>query len=159
MGSAGGGAAGHGGIRVYKYRGTDALGLEGAAQLCEQFLIFHGVPAGVGGEGVVTVRHQGHLVRHHFQHQVYKTGYGGIAFNIEFRLQEGTDGPYVGIADVALVGPGMYGYALGPEGLAIEGSLGYIRHVSTPGIADGSYLIYIDAESSHFLFCFYVPQK
>jgi hypothetical protein len=45
----------------------------------------------------------------------------------------------------------MHGDALGPEALDIQGGLGDIRHVPTPGVPQGGHLIYIDAESGHGL--------
>ena len=97
----------------------------------------------------MAVRHHGNLVRHHFQHQVHKAGHGGVALNVEFRLQEGTDFPHVGIADVPFVGPGMHGNAFCAEAFAVEGGLGYVRHVPAARVAQGGHFIDVDTESCH----------
>jgi hypothetical protein len=50
---------------------------------------------------------------------------------------------------MALVGPRVNRDSLGPEGFAVKGGFGYIRHVTAAGIPDGGYLIYVDTESGH----------
>ena len=95
------------------------------------------------------VRDQGHLVRHHFQHQGHEAVHGGIAFDVEFGLQKGTDFPYVGVADVALVRPGVYGDSLGPEDFAVQRGLRYVGDISAARIAQRCDFVDIYTQSSH----------
>ena len=114
----------------------------------QEVLVLQRVPAGVGGDGVVGVGDQGHLVGDDFVHEVHE-GRDRIAFDIEFGRDQGADDPHVAVADVALVGARMDGDAFRPETLAVKGRFGYVGQVAAARIAQGRYLIDIYAQSGH----------
>ena len=123
--------------------------MEKRAHFREEFLVLDGVPSGIGGYCIVRVGNQGHLVRNDLHHEVPERLGDGISFYVEFRREQWTDGPYVAVTYVALVRPGMHRDALGAEFLAVEGRQSYVRHVAAARIAEGGYLINIDAEFGH----------
>ena len=100
----------------------------------------------------MAVGNQGYLVRNHFQHQVHETADGGVSLDVEFRTDERADFPDIGIADVPLVGSGVDGDSLGAEGLAVDGRLGDVGHISAAGVTDGGYFVDIYTQSRHIYY-------
>ncbi len=93
---------------------------------------------------------QGDLVRDYFAHEVDEGG-NRVPFDVEFGFQERTDGPYVGVTDVALVGAGMDGDALRAEAFAVQGRLRHVGQIAAAGVAEGGELIDVDTEPGHNL--------
>ena len=91
---------------------------------------------------------QGHLVGNDLVYEVHE-GRDRVAFDIEFGRDQGTDDPYVAVADVALVRARMDGDAFCSESFAVEGCLGHVRYVAAARVAQGCYLIDIYAQSGH----------
>ena len=108
--------------------------LETGYHIGQEVLVPYGVPAGVGGDGVVGVRYQGYLVWNHFQDKVRERG-DRVALDVEFGGDEGADFPYIGISDVPFVGPRVNGYALGAEAFAAYGGLCNVGDVPATGVA------------------------
>jgi hypothetical protein len=68
-----------------------------------------------------------------------------IALNIEFCGEQRLQQLHIAVSDMALVGPGVDGNALGPELLTIDRHLLHIGDISAPGIAESGNLIDIYA--------------
>jgi hypothetical protein len=98
------------------------------------------IPARIGGQHSWRIRYQGELLRFGFENQCQK-GRIRIALNVEFGGHQRFQVSDVGIPDVALVGPGMYGNPLSPKGLNIHHHLQQIRIVSAPGISQGGQFV------------------
>ena len=143
VGTAGRGTLDHGGIGIDEYGGADALRSELLAHVGEKVPVRERVPAGVGSDGIVGVRHQGDLVRNHFAHEVDKT-WNRISLYVEFGLYSRPDFPDIGISYVPFVRPGMDCDALGSEILAVSRRLFDVWHVPAAGIPYGRNLVDVD---------------
>ena len=89
----------------------------------------------------MAVRHQRNLVRDHFQHKVHETLHGGVALNVEFRLDGGADLPDIGVPYVAFVRAWMHRNAFCAEFLTADGGQRNVRNGATARIADGGNFI------------------
>ena len=134
------GAFRHAGIGVDEDGGADAAGLERGAGALEEGMVADGVPAGAGREGVRGVGHQGDLVGDDFADQGGETA-GRIAFDVEFRPQRRAERAHVAVADVAFVGAGVDGDAVGAESLAVQRNLQDVRQVAAAGVAQQGDLV------------------
>ena len=144
VGTACGGSQGHFRLRVDEDGGPDAGLMETGADCRQEVLVPEGVPSRVGGDGVRGVRHEGDLVRPHFEDEIDEGG-NRISFDVEFRMEQRADFPYVGVADVPLVRSGMNRNAFCTETFDVEGRFRNIRQIPAAGIADGGYFIDINA--------------
>ena len=115
--------------------------MEEPAHFAQEGAVTDGVPSGIGGDGIAGIRYQGHLVGNDLQHELAERLRAGVAFYVEFSLEQRTDSPYVAVADVPFIGPGMDGDALGSELFAVQGGGGHVRHICAARIAQRGYLV------------------
>lgn len=109
-------------------------------------MLFYGIPAVVGGELSRVIGNQGHLGGFHFQHQLYKLIFLGVALNIELGGDDVRDLAHIAVAYMAFVGAGMHGDAIGAKPLTIYGCLQHIGATAAAAVAQCGYLIDIDRE-------------
>lgn len=136
------------GIALHEKGGADAMALKALDGFLQKKLVEAGVPAGIGGKGSGIIGHKGDLIRFYLEHQVHEGG-AGVPFYVEFGLQHLGKGLHVGIADVAFVGPGMYGDALGPVFLAATGGQQYIGAIAAARVAQGGNFIDVYGKLCH----------
>ena len=103
-------------------------------------MVADSVPAGAGGEGVRGVGDQGDLVGDDFADQGGETA-GRVALDVEFRRDGRPERAHIAVADVALVGAGVDGDAVGAETLAVQRNLQDIRQVAAAGVAQQGNLV------------------
>ena len=103
-----------------------------------------GVPPVVRGELVIGIRHQGDLCGLHLQHQIH-IPWNGVTLDIEFGGKQRFEVGHILIAYVPFIGSGMNGNTLGTELFAVECHTQHIGIIATPCIAQGGYLVDIDA--------------
>ena len=96
--------------------------------------MFDGIPAGVGGNGILGIGNQGHLIGLNLCNQIDEF-WDGIAFDIEFGGQYSRQGQGVIVADVALIRPGMNGNALSTEALQVCRNFEQVGYICPTGIS------------------------
>lgn len=109
-------------------------------------MLLYGIPAVVGGELSRVVGYKGHLCGFHFQHQLHKLVFPGVALNVELGGDDAGDLAHIAVADMAFVWAGMYGDAIGAKPLTIYGCLQHIGATAAAAVAQCGYLIDIDRE-------------
>ena len=72
-------------------------------------------------------------------------GGDGVPFDVELRRDHSLEVTHILIADVALVRAWVDGDTLCPEALTVQRDLEEVGDIAATSIAQGSYLIYIDA--------------
>ena len=128
---------------------ADTAALEFLDHILQVILVLDRIPAGIAGQHPVGIGHQRHLRGTDFLHQINKTPNSklripnppGVPLYVELRSNDGLDVVDVLIADMPLVGTGMYGDALSTEALAIDSKLFHIGSVAATCIADGGHLV------------------
>ena len=138
------GSPDHFGIRVHKNGRPDTGTAEGFDHPLKEIPVGDGVPAGIGGNGVRGVRHQGHLVGPNFQYQIDKRR-DGIALHVQFRGDHRLQVAGILITDMALVRARVDGDSLSPEDLDVPYGLHQVRQFSAAGIPQGGNFIHIYA--------------
>ena len=72
-------------------------------------------------------------------------GGDGVTLDVELRRDHSLEVTHILIADMALVRAWVDGDTLCSEALAVQRDLDEVGDIAATGIAQGSYLIYIDA--------------
>ena len=121
---------------------TDACAVELIENFRQKFQICFCIPTGVGSNLRRIVRNQRHLMRFHFQYQVYKLR-RRVALDIEFSPQQRTQIIYICPADVAFVGTGMNSNTVSPESFTIKCYLHHIGGIPSACISQCSNLVYV----------------
>ena len=138
-------------VCTYENRTADTSLAQGIDYSCEKLHMRLHLPSGRRGKIAGGIGHQCHLLGFHLKHQVHELG-SGIALDVELRFHQGAEGEHIVAADMPLVGARMHRNAVGTETLAVHGHTAHVRDILSPGISQGSDLIYIDAQISSHVF-------
>lgn len=125
---------------------SDARLAEHLRHIAQVTLLPYGIPAVIGGKLSRVVGYQSDLRGLHFQHQLHKLVLLGVALNIELGGDDAGDLAHIAVADVAFVGAGMHGDAIGAKPLTIYGCLQHTWATAPAAVAQCGYLIDIDRE-------------
>ena len=112
-------------------------------QFGELVKMFFYVPSGIRGEHIRCVWYEGDLCWFDGEDKVDER-LDGVALNVQFGFDDGFERVDIVVSDVSLVGSGVYGDALSPEGFAVFGYLQYVGDVAASGVAKSSCFVDVD---------------
>ncbi len=84
----------------------------------------------IGGKLIAAVGNKRNLRRFIFQHQLHKTFFQRITFNIQFRAHYLFQLSYIGIPDMSFVWPWVYGDPLGSKAFNIQRRFDQVRIIA-----------------------------
>ena len=148
VGAAGLRSGDHFGHGIDEDRDADAPFAEAGGDAGEKFAVRHGVPPGVGGDGVGCVGHERDLCGPHLQHQRDEVR-NRIALNVEFGGQHPCEVPHVVVADVARVGPRVDRDAVRAEAFDVRGRADHVGEIAAARVAHHGDLIDVYAQLCH----------
>ena len=116
--------------------------------LPEKIPVFYGIPACVGGDGILSIRNEGYLLRFYLEDKVDEF-LDRISLDIEFFMDHRSKIAYILIPNMSLVRPWMHGNPLPAEGLDVPRYLHDIGYITSPAVPKGGYLVDVNAQLRH----------